>query len=261
MTQLTERAPFAVEAVGVHKWYGDVHALRGVSLSIRHGAIVAIVGPSGSGKSTLLRTFNHLEVIDAGRITVNGSALGYSDDNGTLQELPESEVARNRQQIGMVFQDFNLFGHLTVRENVMIAPRIVLKRSKEECVAVADKLIASVGLADKADVHPSMLSGGQQQRTAIARALAMSPSIMLFDEPTSALDAEMSRQVLEVIQDIAESSITSIIVTHELSFARDVATDIVFMEAGRIVEIGSPDVIFNNPTVPRTKEFIQGALD
>lgn len=254
------QSPLAVHAQGVHKWYGSLHALRGVDLTIHPGAIVAIIGPSGSGKSTLLRTLNHLEPIDAGRIMINGSPLGYRDEGGSLQELPETEVAFNRRQIGMVFQDFNLFGHLTVAENLTIAPRVVLGRSKQESASRAEELLAMVGLSDKANAYPAMLSGGQQQRTAIARALAMDPSIILFDEPTSALDAEMSRQVLDTIKSIARTAITSVIVTHELAFAREVATDIVFMEAGKVVETGPPDIIFGKPQIARTKEFLQGSL-
>ncbi|MBF0948332.1 MAG: amino acid ABC transporter ATP-binding protein [Atopobium sp.] len=235
----------------LNKSFGSTHVLNDVNLTVWPGEVVVVLGPSGSGKSTMLRCINLLETPSAGHILIEDQEI-----TGTN----EAEVNALRRDVGMVFQQFNLFGHLTVKENVMIGQIKVLGKSKEEAEAEALKQLEAVGLADRADFKPGALSGGQQQRVAIARAVAMHPNVLLFDEPTSALDPELVRGVLDVMRDLAKNSgMTMIVVTHEMSFAKDVADRVVFMEGGVVVEQGTPDVIFNNPQNPRTAEFI-GAL-
>ena len=229
----------------VHKYFGRVQALRGVSLDIQRGEVVVIVGPSGSGKSTLLRCINRLETYDKGRITVDGIPL---DGNKNINAV--------RREVGMVFQSFNLFSHLTVMDNLMLAQRVVRKRSKEEAIQTAISLLNKVGIPDKAEVKPAQLSGGQQQRVAIARALAMNPKVMLFDEPTSALDPEMIKEVLEVMLALAREGMTMAVVSHEMGFTRAAARRVIFMDEGQILEEAPPDILFNSPKHERTKQFL-----
>ncbi len=250
-----------VSVEGVHKFFGDLHVLKGVDLSIAPGEVCVILGPSGSGKSTLLRCLNQLEEISAGRVRVDGELLGYREDAaGRLHDLPDKEIARQRSRIGMVFQRFNLFPHKTALENVMEAPVHVAGVDKATAKKRAFELLDRVGLADRADHYPSELSGGQQQRVAIARALAMDPEIMLFDEPTSALDPELVGEVLQVMKDLAASGMTMAVVTHEIGFAREVADTVVFMDEGVIVEMGSPAEVIDHPKSDRTKEFFSKVL-
>src|SRR5262245_20324435 len=225
-----------VEATGVEKWYGAHQVLKGISLSVKRGEVVVIVGPSGSGKTTFIRCINHLEKIQNGRILVNGELIGYRERKGRLIEDSERNIARQRREIGMVFQRFNLFPHLTALGNIIEAPVHVRGIAKAEAAETARALLSRVGLADKADAYPAQLSGGQQQRVAIARALAMRPSLMLFDEATSALDPEMIGEVLEVMKELAREGMTMIAVTHEMGFAREVADRVVMMDEGRIIE-------------------------
>ncbi len=246
----------AVRIADVHKRFGRVDVLKGVSLDVRPGEVCCIIGPSGSGKSTLLRCVNHLEKVQAGRIWVDGRMIGYADHGDYLQELDEREIQRRRAQVGMVFQRFNLFPHLTALENLVEAPIGVAKRPRTEAIAEARQLLADVGLAHKADAYPRHLSGGQQQRVAIARALAMKPRVMLFDEPTSALDPELVGEVLAVMKRLAEDGMTMIVVTHEIGFAREVADTVVFMDDGRIVEQGSAREVIAAPRHPRTRDFL-----
>ncbi|TLF58287.1 amino acid ABC transporter ATP-binding protein, partial [Nonomuraea sp. KC401] len=229
-----------VELRGVHKSFGPLHVLRGVDLDVAKGQVLVLLGPSGSGKSTLLRTINHLEKVDRGSVRVDGRLLGYRQAGDRLHELPEREVLRQRTQIGFVFQSFNLFPHLTVKQNLMEAPLSAQRRPRAEVEPLAERLLSRVGLADKADSYPRTLSGGQQQRVAIARALALEPKLLLFDEPTSALDPELVGEVLDVIKDLARGGTTMIVVTHEIGFAREVADTVAFMDAGRLVELGPP---------------------
>lgn len=250
-----------VEITDVHKSYGTLEVLTGVSLSVEPGGVAVIVGPSGSGKSTLLRTINHLEKVDSGYITIDGSLIGYRKRGRTLHELREKEILAQRTEIGMVFQNFNLFGHLSALENVIEAPIMAQRKSKNEARRRGLELLERVGLKDKAGAYPRQLSGGQQQRVAIARALALDPKILLFDEPTSALDPELVNEVLDVIGELATSGTTLIIVTHEMGFARDVADTVIFMDQGRIVERGSPADIFNNPQEERTKSFFSKIIE
>lgn len=225
-----------VEITDLHKWFGNLHVLKGIDLSVDRGEVVCVVGPSGSGKSTFLRTINHLEPIDRGRILVNGQLVGYRESNGKFVAQKEAHTARSRRHIGMVFQGFNLFWHMTLLDNVMLGPRTVLGVSKEEAERRARELLDRVGLGDKVHAYPQSLSGGQQQRGAIARALAMRPSLMLFDEPTSALDPDMSREVVSVVETLARDGMTMIIVSHEMSFVRGAATRVVMMADGSITE-------------------------
>ena len=250
----------AVQVRGVHKSFGALHVLRGVDLTVRRGEVTAILGPSGSGKSTLLRTLNHLEKVDAGLILVDGEPVGYRLKGRKLHELREREVLQRRSKVGFVFQDFNLFPHLTVLDNVVEAPVSALRRDRKEVQAEARELLASVGVADKVDAYPRQLSGGQQQRVAIARALALHPAVILFDEPTSALDPELVGEVLEVIRQLALQGRTLIIVTHEIGFAREVADTVVFMDEGVVVEQGPPSQVLDNPQQERTKAFIAKVL-
>jgi polar amino acid transport system ATP-binding protein len=249
-----------VVAVDVHKYFGALHALGGVSLEIAPAEILCIIGPSGSGKSTFLRCINQLERIDDGAIWVDGALAGYRRVGDALHPLSDREIARQRLASGMVFQRFNLFGHMTALENIIEGPVTVQKRRRGEAVEQALALLDRVGLADKRDAYPVQLSGGQQQRVAIARALAMKPKLMLFDEPTSALDPELVGEVLAVMRDLALSRMTMIVVTHELGFAREVADRVVFMDDGRIVEAGSPQEILSRPQHQRTRDFIAAVL-
>ncbi|MDC4233376.1 amino acid ABC transporter ATP-binding protein [Actinomyces sp. B33] len=250
-----------VRVEGVHKFFGDLHVLKGIDLEIANGEVCVILGPSGSGKSTLLRCLNQLEEISAGRVHVDGELLGYrEDERGRLHDLPDKEIARQRSRIGMVFQRFNLFPHKTALENVTEAPVHVLGLPKDEARRRAHDLLDRVGLADRADHYPAELSGGQQQRVAIARALAMDPEIMLFDEPTSALDPELVGEVLSVMQDLARSGMTMAVVTHEIGFAREVADHVVFMDDGVIVEAGSPTDVIDHPQQDRTRDFFSKVL-
>ncbi|WUW19086.1 amino acid ABC transporter ATP-binding protein [Streptomyces sp. NBC_01465] len=249
-----------VKAEGVHKSYGSVEVLKGIDLEVAPQEVFCLVGPSGSGKSTFLRCINHLEQINAGRLSVDGELVGYREKNGKLYELKDSEVARKRRDIGMVFQRFNLFPHMTAIENVMEAPVQVKGETKAVARARATRLLDRVGLSDKAGNYPSQLSGGQQQRVAIARALAMEPKLMLFDEPTSALDPELVGDVLDVMRGLAEDGMTMIVVTHEMGFAREVGDSLVFMDEGVVVEAGSPRDVLTNPQHDRTKSFLSKVL-
>jgi len=245
---------------GVSKSFGTLKVLDDVTLSVPRGSVTVVLGPSGSGKSTLLRTINHLERVDAGFIAIDGELVGYRKDADTLYELSESDILARRVDVGMVFQNFNLFPHLTVLENIVEAPISVRGQHRADAEAQAFELLARVGLADKAHAYPRQLSGGQQQRVAIARALALRPKVLLFDEPTSALDPELVGEVLDVIKELARSGTTLLIVTHEIGFAREVADRIVFMEQGRIVEVGTPDQVFNAPQHARTAAFLAKVL-
>ena len=247
-------------AVDVHKRFGRLEVLRGVSMDVAQGEVVVIIGPSGSGKTTFLRCINHLERVDGGRIYVDGELVGYREKNGRLVEDREREVARKRGAIGMVFQRFNLFPHLTALGNVVEAPLRVKKLSRREAGEMGRELLGKVGLADKLDAYPSQLSGGQQQRVAIARALAMQPKLMLFDEATSALDPELVGEVLEVMKSLAREGMTMIVVSHEMGFTREAADRIVFMDEGVIVEEGPPEELFARPLQPRTQAFLSKIL-
>jgi polar amino acid transport system ATP-binding protein len=249
-----------VKAEGIHKRFGRVEVLRGIDLSVPAGSVTCLIGPSGSGKSTLLRCVNHLEKINAGRLWVDGELVGYRQQGDKLHELKASEVAKQRAQIGMVFQHFNLFGHMTALENIIEAPQRVRGRKRGEATARAHELLERVGLADKADAYPAQLSGGQKQRVAIARALAMDPKLMLFDEPTSALDPELVGEVLAVIRDLAATGMTMLVVTHEMGFAREVADEVVFLDEGLIVEQGAPADVLGNPQEARTRDFLAKVL-
>ncbi len=253
-----------VEIAGVHKAFGDVHVLKGVDLEVPRGSVCVVLGPSGSGKSTLLRCVNELEDLTAGRIYVDGDLIGYREieKNGKkrLHRLHPKVVAEQRSRIGMVFQRFNLFPHMTALQNVMEAPVQVRGLSRAQARARAVELLERVGLADRMDHYPAQLSGGQQQRVAIARALAMDPELMLFDEPTSALDPELVGEVLAVMRDLAESGMTMIVVTHEIGFAREVGDHVVFMDDGVIVEQGDPREVLTNPREERTREFLAHVL-
>jgi polar amino acid transport system ATP-binding protein len=262
---LTPAAPetatdVVVRAVGVHKRFGRLEVLKGINLEVRRGEVVCVIGPSGSGKSTFLRCVNHLEKIDAGRIEVNGHLIGYRERGGKLVEDSEKSIARYRAEIGIVFQRFNLFPHMTALENVIEAPVHVRKVSKEMAIASAESLLGRVGLLDKRDVYPGKLSGGQQQRVAIARALAMNPSLMLFDEATSALDPEMIGEVLDVMKVLAGDGMTMVVVTHEMGFAREAADRVAMMDAGTIVEEGPPAKFFTSPREERTRQFLSKIL-
>jgi polar amino acid transport system ATP-binding protein len=250
----------ALRVEGVRKSYGQVEVLKGINMQVKPGEVACLVGPSGSGKSTFLRCINHLEKINSGRLYVHGELVGYREKKGRLYELTDREVCRKRAEIGMVFQNFNLFQHMTVIENIIEAPTRVLKISKEEAVTHARELLELVGLSGREGSLPKQLSGGQQQRVAITRALAMRPKLMLFDEPTSALDPELVGEVLTAMQDLANSGMTMIVVTHEMGFARKVADTVAFMDAGLIVESGPPDELLDNPQNERTKSFFSKVL-
>jgi polar amino acid transport system ATP-binding protein len=250
-----------VRAEAVRKHYGRLEVLKGISLQVARGEVMCLIGPSGSGKSTFLRCINHLEKIDGGRLSVDGDLVGYQQKGAKLYEQKESEIASSRAAIGMVFQRFNLFPHMTALENVIEAPTKVKDVPKKEAIERGRQLLDRVGVLDKADEYPSRLSGGQQQRVAIARALAMDPKLMLFDEPTSALDPELVKEVLDVMRDLAREGMTMIVVTHEIEFAKDVANRVVFMDDGVVVEDGSPDAVLDNPKHERTKRFLGLVLE
>ena len=249
-----------MQAEEVQKRFGRLEVLKGVSLEVEKGETICIVGPSGSGKTTFIRCINHLEKIDGGKITVNGNLIGYRQRNGKLVEDRESSIAKQRTQIGMVFQRFNLFPHKTALENVSEAPVHVLGRSKDEAAEEGRVLLTRVGLGDKCDTYPGKLSGGQQQRVAIARALAMKPALMLFDEPTSALDPEVTGEVLDVMEELAHEGTTMIVVTHEMGFAKRAADRVVIMDDGVIIETGTPEHFFEAPEHERTKQFLSKIL-
>lgn len=249
-----------VKAEQVCKDFGALKVLKGVTLELDRGQVLVLVGPSGSGKSTFLRCINHLEQVNAGRLYVDGDLIGYRERGNKLHEMSPRDAAKQRRDIGMVFQHFNLFPHMTVIENVTMAPLLTKKMDKAAAEKKAIELLTQVGLAEKAHVKPSTLSGGQKQRVAIARALAMNPSIMLFDEATSALDPEMVGDVLEVLRELATGGMTMVVVTHEMGFAREVASRVLFMDGGHIVEDGPPAEIFDNPKHPRLQEFLSKVL-
>jgi ABC-type polar amino acid transport system ATPase subunit len=246
----SSQSPMMIEVKNLHKWFGDLHAVDDVNLSVQQGKVVVIIGPSGSGKSTLLRCMNFLETPTSGEVWFMGE----------LMTTDQKDLNRHRAEIGMVFQSFNLYAHLTVMENITLAQRVVKKTEKKEAEKVAKEQLRKVEIAEKADKLPSQISGGQQQRAAIARALAMKPKLMLFDEPTSALDPEMIKEVLDVMMLLAKEGITMVIVTHEMGFARAAADEVIFMDFGRIVEKNTPDNLFNNPQSDRTKLFLSQIL-
>jgi polar amino acid transport system ATP-binding protein len=249
-----------VKAEGVHKSFGRLEVLKGITLEVQSGDVMCMLGPSGSGKSTFLRCINHLEKIDAGRLYVDGDLVGYRQEGDKLYELRESEVAHERAQIGMVFQRFNLFPHMNALQNVIEAPTRVKGIRREDAVKQAREQLDRVGLADKIDAYPAQLSGGQQQRVAIARALAMEPKLMLFDEPTSALDPELVGDVLDAMRQLARDGMTMVVVTHEIGFAREVGDTLVFMDDGVVVETGPPRDVLANPKHERTKAFLSKVL-
>jgi len=249
-----------VRAEAVHKSFGRLEVLKGIDLEVRAGEVCCLLGPSGSGKSTFLRCINHLEKVDAGRLSVDGDLVGYRQQGGRLLELKEAETARKRAEIGMVFQRFNLFPHMTALGNVVEAPVKVQGLDKRQAADRGRALLDRVGLSDKLDAYPAQLSGGQQQRVAIARALAMEPKLMLFDEPTSALDPELVGEVLDVMRGLAADGMTMVVVTHEMGFAREVADTVVFMDAGVVVESGSPQQVIDAPQHERTRSFLGKVL-
>ena len=249
-----------VQAEAVHKRFGLLEVLKGITLEVAPREVMCLLGPSGSGKSTFLRCINHLEKINSGRLRVDGDLVGYEERGDRLHELPEREVCRRRTEIGMVFQRFNLFPHMTAFENVAAAPVLVKKEPRADVTTRARALLDRVGLSDKIDAYPNQLSGGQQQRVAIARALAMEPKLMLFDEPTSALDPELVGEVLDVMRALAEEGMTMIVVTHEIGFAREVGDTLVFMDEGVVVEAGTPREVIANPRHERTKAFLSKVL-
>ena len=250
-----------VDAQNVHKAFRRNEVLRGITMQVQRGEVVVLIGPSGSGKTTFLRCINHLEKINAGRIYIEGELIGYRElPNGDIKEDTEANIAKTRAEIGMVFQRFNLFPHLTALQNIIEAPIQVRHIARDQAEARGRALLAKVGLADKAEAYPARLSGGQQQRVAIARALAMDPKLMLFDEATSALDPELVGEVLKVMRQLAEEGMTMVVVTHEMGFAREVADRVIFMDGGVIVEQGSPDAIFSSPREERTRGFLRKIL-
>ena len=249
-----------VKAEAVHKRFGRLEVLKGIDLEVRRGEVMCVLGPSGSGKSTLLRCINHLEEINSGRLYVDGELVGYREADGKLYELREDEVARKRAEIGMVFQQFNLFPHMTALENVALAPVRVKSVPRGDARNRAQQLLQRVGLGDKLNTYPVALSGGQQQRVAIARALAMEPKLMLFDEPTSALDPELVGDVLDAMRQLARDGMTMIVVTHEMGFAREVADEVVFMDEGVVVETGPPADVLGSPRHERTRAFLSKVL-
>jgi polar amino acid transport system ATP-binding protein len=249
-----------VRVHNAHKWYGTQRVLNGVDLTVPAGRVTVILGPSGSGKSTLLRAVNHLEKLDIGHVSVGGEPIGVRHHRGRLKELGERAILAQRGRIGFVFQNFNLFPHLTALDNVAAAPAATGRATREQARQAARELLGRVGLAGKAGAYPRQLSGGQQQRVAIARALALDPGVILFDEPTSALDPELVGEVLAVIKDLAGGGTTLIVVTHEISFAREVADTVVFLDGGRILEQGPPSQVLGSPRHPRTREFLSRVL-
>jgi len=257
---MTEDNKPLVRIEGLHKYYGHHHVLKGIDLTVKQGEVAVVIGPSGSGKSTMLRCVNLMETISAGLIHVGDQLIGYREKNGQLHDLKDKEIAAQRQNIGMVFQRFNLFPHMTALENVIEAPMQVKGQSKAVAKKRAAELLDMVGLGSRINHYPSQLSGGQQQRVAIARALAMDPEVMLFDEPTSALDPELVGDVLNVMKDLAKSGMTMIVVTHEIGFAREVGDTLTFMDGGVVVESGDPRSIIADPQHERTKEFLSRVL-
>jgi polar amino acid transport system ATP-binding protein len=255
----TESAPM-FQAWDVHKSFGATKVLKGIDMRVDRGEVACLLGPSGSGKSTFLRCINHLEKFDRGEMWVTGERVGYRPHRDKLKELDEAEIARRRAEMGMVFQQFNLFGHRTALENIMEGPLVVRGQKRSRALAEARELLDRVGLADRADHYPAQLSGGQQQRVAIARALAMRPQLMLFDEPTSALDPELVGDVLDVMRDLADQGMTMIVVTHELGFAREVADTVHFMSEGVVVESGTPQEVLDTPREERTRSFLSKVL-
>jgi polar amino acid transport system ATP-binding protein len=249
-----------VKAEGVHKRFGRLEVLKGIDLQVGRGEVMCLLGPSGSGKSTFLRCINHLEKINSGRLFVDGELVGYREAGGKLHELRDNEITEKRAEIGMVFQSFNLFPHMTAVQNVMLAPVRVKGLTRAQARDKAVELLGRVGLSDKIDVYPVALSGGQQQRVAIARALAMEPKLMLFDEPTSALDPELVGDVLDAMRQLAHDGMTMIVVTHEIGFAKEVADTVVFMDEGVVVESGKPGAVLTNPQHDRTKTFLWKVL-
>ena len=249
-----------VKAEEVHKRFGRLEVLKGISLEVQPGEVMCLLGPSGSGKTTFIRCINHLEKINSGRLWVDGELVGYRQAVDKLYELSDSVICRKRAEIGMVFQRFNLFGHMTALENVVEAPVHVLKQPKDQAKEEGVKLLTRVGLGDKCDTYPGKLSGGQQQRVAIARALAMRPALILFDEPTSALDPEVTGEVLSVMEELAHEGMTMIVVTHEMGFAREAADRVVMMDDGGIIEEGTPEHFFEAPEQERTKQFLAKIL-
>lgn len=260
-TLSTTKGRGAIRIRGVEKSFGASKVLHGIDLDVEPGQVLVVLGPSGSGKSTLLRTINHLEKVERGTIEIDEELIGYRPRRGKLVELRESEVLAQRTEVGMVFQNFNLFPHLNVLQNIIEAPVHAIKIPRAQAEQRARELLERVGLADKEQAYPRQLSGGQQQRVAIARALALDPKVVLFDEPTSALDPELVTEVLDVIRSLADSGTTLIIVTHEIAFARDVADRIVFMDAGRIIEQGTPAQVLGAPTQERTRAFFSKILE
>ena len=257
---MADTADVMISAKGIHKAFGNNEVLRGVSLDLLRGEVVAVIGPSGSGKSTFLRCLNHLETIDRGTITIEGEVLAKSEGEARAQYVSDAEIRKIGRKMGMVFQSFNLFPHLTVLENIIEAPVIVKGMKREDIIPKAEALLAKVGLAAKRDAYPNHLSGGQKQRVAIARALAMEPDILLFDEPTSALDPELTGEVLRTMRELAEEHMTMLVVTHEMGFAREVANRVIFMDGGYIVEQGPSEAFFAAPQHERTKAFLQNML-
>ncbi|NVZ21213.1 amino acid ABC transporter ATP-binding protein [Pseudomonas costantinii] len=257
---MSEARAGRIQIQGVGKRFGNQQVLKDIDLTIDPGKVTVILGPSGSGKSTLLRTINHLEKIDSGHITIDGEYVGYRRKGDLLYELKEREILKRRIDVGFVFQNFNLFPHLTAWENIAEAPLAHKRWSKAEAQAKASELLAKVGLADKVDAYPRQLSGGQQQRVAIARALALDPKVLLFDEPTSALDPELVGEVLDVIKGLTQLGVTLVIVTHEIGFAREVADHVVFLCDGQLIEEGPPEQIFRQPRHPRTVAFLGKVL-
>jgi polar amino acid transport system ATP-binding protein len=249
-----------VNAVEIHKSFGSNEVLKGINLEVNKGEVLCLIGPSGSGKSTFLRCINHLEKIDSGRLSVDGAIIGYREHNGKLYELKPSEAAKQRSGIGMVFQRFNLFPHMTALDNVTSGMIRVQSIDKETATKEGMALLDRVGLSEKANNYPAHLSGGQQQRVAIARSLAMQPKLMLFDEPTSALDPELVGEVLDVMKSLAQSGMTMLVVTHEMGFAKEVADSVIFMDNGVVVESGKPSDVLNNPQHERTKSFLSKVI-
>jgi polar amino acid transport system ATP-binding protein len=259
-TDLSKSTEPMVRANGVHKNFGALTVLKGIELTVDRGEVMCLVGPSGSGKTTFLRCINHLERVNAGRLYVDGVLVGYEERGNKLHELHPRVAAKQRRDIGMVFQHFNLFPHMTALENIIEAPIRVKRQAKDKAVANAKRLLEQVGLGEKAKAYPAQLSGGQQQRIAIARALAMDPKLMLFDEPTSALDPELVGEVLDVMKELARGGMTMVVVTHEMGFAREVADQLVFMDDGAVVEMGPPLDVLNSPRELRTKAFLSKVL-
>lgn len=260
MANMTTEEEIMLRMHDIHKSFGEVKVLKGIDIEVRRGEVLAIIGPSGSGKSTLLRCVNKLETIDSGSIEIKGEFLAVTDQGGQAEYVESKKGRQILENTGMVFQQFNLFPHKTVKENIMLAPVTLGLTKEDEAAKIAEELLARVGLPDKADAYPDSLSGGQKQRIAIARALAMNPDVMLFDEPTSALDPEMVGEVLEIMKELAQTGMTMVVVTHEMGFAREVATRVIFIDEGKIQEENTPDEFFAHPKNPRLQEFLSKVL-